>query len=634
MSITSLDILKQYWGYDSFRPMQAEIIDAVLNGKDTLALLPTGGGKSICFQVPALVREGITIVISPLIALMKDQVENLKKRNIQAEAIYSGMHFKDIDRVLDNCIYGNVKLLYLSPERLTSELAMERIRQMNVQCIAVDEAHCISQWGYDFRPSYLRIAEIREWFDRRIPILALTATATTEVVKDIQERLEFEEGVVFQNSFNRSNLAYVVLHEEDKSKKLVEICSKVKGSGVVYVRNRRKTKEAAMLLQRSGIKAAYYHAGLSPDQRSEIQDKWINNEIRIIVSTNAFGMGIDKPDVRSVVHLDLPDSLEAYFQEAGRAGRDGQKSFAVLLYNEADKINLEYQYEQAFPPLKEVRRVYQAIGSFLQLAIGSGQGQSYDFDIIAFSKNYNFEPVRVFNCLKILEDGGWLTMTESVYVPSKLRVLVSKEELYDFQLKNRNFDLLIKTILRTSQGAFTYYVNVKEHQLAKFLKISNADLNRLFRGLQQQGIIDYKPQKDKPQLTLLEERIDARDIIFDKKLYDFRKDRHKLRMESAIAYAANAKCRSKQLLAYFGEYDTENCGICDICLERNKTELSPEEFKKYESKIRMIIQDKPLPIEHIVDAFAPKRKGQVLKALEFLLDEGVLRDENGKLTFD
>jgi ATP-dependent DNA helicase RecQ len=633
VSTTALDILKEYWGFDSFRPLQAEIIESVLEGKDTLALLPTGGGKSICFQVPALLKEGITIVISPLIALMKDQVENLKKRNISAEAIYSGMHFKDIDRILDNCIYGSIKLLYLSPERLTSELAMERIKQMNVQCIAVDEAHCISQWGYDFRPSYLRIAEISDWFHRRIPILALTATATPEVVKDIQDRLEFKDGVVFQNSFNRSNLAYVVLQEEDKSKKLIEICTNVKGSGVVYVRNRRKTKEYAMLLQRKGISAAYYHAGLSPDQRSQIQDQWINNDIRIIVSTNAFGMGIDKPDVRSVVHMDLPDSLEAYFQEAGRAGRDGQKSFAVLLYNESDKINLEYQYEQAFPPLKEVRRVYQALGSYLQLAIGGGKGQSYDFDMVAFSKNYNFEPIRVFNCLRILEDGGWLTMTEAVYIPSKLRVLVSKEELYDFQLKHRNFDLLIKTILRTSQGAFTHYVNVKERQLASFLKISDSELNRLFRNLQTQGIIDYKPQRDKPQLTFLEERLDARDLIFDKKLYDFRKERHKLRMASAIAYATNAKCRSRQLLGYFGEYDSENCGICDICLERNKTALSPDDFKKYENKIRLILRDESMPIEHIVDAFAPKRKGQVLKALEYLLDEGILKDVNGKLTF-
>lgn len=633
MSDTPLDILKKYWGYDSFRPLQAEIIDAVLDAKDTLALLPTGGGKSICFQIPALLREGITVVISPLIALMKDQVENLKKRNIAAEAIYSGMHFKDIDRILDNCIYGGVKLLYLSPERLTSELAIERIKQMNVQLIAVDEAHCISQWGYDFRPSYLRIAEINDWYDRRIPILALTATATPEVVKDIQERLEFQDGTVFQNSFSRSNLAYVVLPEPDKSQKLIEICTKVKGSGVVYVRNRRKTKEYAMLLQRKGISAAYYHAGLSPDQRSQIQDQWINNQIRIIVSTNAFGMGIDKPDVRSVVHMDLPDSLEAYFQEAGRAGRDGKKAFAVLLYNEADKINLENQYEQAFPPLKEVRRVYQALGSYLQLAIGGGLGQNYDFDIVAFSKNYSFEPIRVFNCLRILEDGAWLTITEAVYVPSKLRVMVSKEELYDFQLKHRNFDLLIKTILRTSQGAFNHYVNVKENQLAGFLKISNTELSRLFRNLQQQGIIDYKPQRDKPQLTFLEERLDARDLIFDKKLYDFRKERHKQRMESAINYATNAKCRSRQLLAYFGEFDSENCGVCDICLERNKTELTPEEFKKYETKFRLILKEEALPIEHLVDAFAPKRKGQVLKALEYLLDEGVLRDENGKLTF-
>ena len=628
-----IEILREYWGFDNFRPLQEDIIQSVLDGNDTLALLPTGGGKSICFQVPAHCKEGITLVISPLIALMKDQVYNLRKRNIKAEAIYSGMHFRDIDRVLDNCIYGEVKLLYMSPERLISELAMERIKQMNINLIAVDEAHCISQWGYDFRPAYLRVAEIREWYEKEIPILALTATATKEVVKDIQEKLEFKKAKVFQNSFSRSNLAYVVLNEEHKTGKLLNIVQNVKGAGVVYVRSRRKTQEFSNFLQRKGVSADFYHAGLSPDVRSQKQEDWITGKIRIIVSTNAFGMGIDKADVRSVVHMDLPDNLEAYFQEAGRAGRDGKKAYAVLLYNETDKINLEHQYELAFPDLKEVRRVYQAIGSFLQLAIGSGKGESFDFDLITFSKNYGFDAIKAFNCLKILEDGAWLTISEAVYIPSKLNVLVSKEELYDFQLKNRNFDLLVKTILRTYQGAFNHFVNLNEYQLANFMKISRAELSKLFQNLSQLGIIDYKPQKDQPQLTLLEERTDAKNLILDKKLYDFRKKRHKERIEKAIAYAEDQICRSKQLLAYFGEQDAVDCGVCDVCLERNKSSLSNDEFKKYEDKIRMILKDGPLSLENIVDSFGPNRREQVLKTITYLVNEGLLIEEKGKFDF-
>ncbi len=628
-----IEILKKYWGFDSFRPTQEDIINSVLEGKDTLALLPTGGGKSICYQVPAHCKEGITLVISPLIALMKDQVYNLRQRNIRAEAIYSGMHFKDIDRILDNCIYGETKLLYLSPERLTSELAMARVKQMNINLIAVDEAHCVSQWGYDFRPAYLKIAEIREWFEREIPILALTATATGEVVEDIQEKLAFKNQNVFQKSFNRPNLAYVVLKEEYKNDKLLNIVKNVKGSGVVYVRNRRQTKEIAVLLQRNGIRADYYHAGISPDERSKKQEAWMNDQIRIMVSTNAFGMGIDKPDVRSVVHMDLPDSLEAYFQEAGRGGRDGKKSYSVLLYNQSDRINLEHQHVLSYPDLKEVRRAYQALGSYLQLAVGGGQGQSFDFDISVFSKRYNFGTIQAFNCMKVLEDGGWLTMSEAVYIPSKIKVKVSKEKLYDFQLKNRSYDLLVKSILRTYQGAFNHFVSIKEYQLANFMKISQKELAKLFLNLKNLGIIDYKPQKDKPQLTLLEDRIDAKNLLFDKKLYDFLKNRHKEQIDRAIAYAEDDICRSKQLLAYFGEFEVEECGICDVCLERNKSDLNNEDFKKYEAKIKMILKDGPLSLEEIVDSFAPKQKAQILKAIQYLLDEGMMIETKGKLNF-
>ncbi|MCB0586106.1 MAG: ATP-dependent DNA helicase RecQ, partial [Phaeodactylibacter sp.] len=419
MENSPLEILKKYWGYDGFRPLQEDIIRSVLEGKDTLALMPTGGGKSICYQVPALCREGICIVVSPLIALMKDQVENLKQRNIPAEAIYSGMHYRDIDRILDNCVYGNIKLLYLSPERLTTELARVRIQKMKASLLAVDEAHCVSQWGYDFRPPYLQIAEMREVLPG-VPILALTATATPEVARDIQEKLAFRQENLLQKSFERPNLSYSVLHEEDKLKKLAEILHRVPGSGIVYVRSRRRTKEIARYLQRQKIRADFYHAGLDTEERSRKQEEWMNNKSRVVVSTNAFGMGIDKPDVRVVVHMELPDSLEAYFQEAGRAGRDGRKSYAVLLYNDSDRQNLERRFEQSFPGLKEVQRVYRALGSYFQLATGSGEGQSFDFEIVEFARNFQIKIVQAYSCLKILEQAGWIVLTDAVFVPSSL----------------------------------------------------------------------------------------------------------------------------------------------------------------------------------------------------------------------
>ena len=473
----AVDILKQYWGYDSFRPLQDEIIESVLDGKDTLALMPTGGGKSICFQVPALCREGVCIVISPLIALMKDQVFQLQKRNIPAAAIYSGMRYKDIDRLLDNAVYGNIKLLYLSPERLVTELARERIKKMNVNLLAVDEAHCISQWGYDFRPPYLQIAEIRE-FIPDTPILAVTATATKEVVEDIQQKLEFKDGAVFQKSFERKNLAYVVLSEENKPQKALDILQKVKGSAVVYSRNRRGTKEVANYLRKNGINADFYHAGLSTALRTKKQEDWIQGKLKVMVSTNAFGMGIDKADVRSVVHMDLPDSLEAYFQEAGRAGRDGKKSFAVLLYNEADKKNLLWSYENSFPEIEEVKRVYAALGSYLQLAIGSGLGGSFDFEIERFVKNFRFDLLKTYSCLKILEQSGYIVLSDAVFIPSTIKIRVNKEVLYDYQLKNRSLDIIIKTILRTYHGALSHHTKIDESQLARFLKITRVQLSQ------------------------------------------------------------------------------------------------------------------------------------------------------------
>lgn len=621
------DILKTYWGYPNFRPLQEDIIQSVLEGKDTLALLPTGGGKSICFQVPALCQEGICIVVSPLIALMKDQVQNLQKRQIPAAAIYSGMHYYDIDRTLDNCIYGNTKLLYLSPERLSTELAQERLIKMNVNLLAVDEAHCISQWGYDFRPSYLEVAKIRELIPN-VPVLALTATATPEVVKDIQEKLTFKKGQVFQKSFARDNLAYVVLSEEGKLTKMVDILKKVKGSGIVYARNRRKTKDFATHLRRNGIKADFYHAGLKADVRSAKQDAWIKNQTRVMVCTNAFGMGIDKADVRVVIHMDLPDSLEAYFQEAGRGGRDGKKSYATLLYNSNDRRTLERNYELAFPSIKEIRQVYRALGSYLQLAIGAGQGQSFDFDIVAFGQHFQLDVVKVFNCLHLLEQAGWIVLSESVYVPSSLKILVSKDGLYDYQLRNKKMDRILKVILRTYQGAFNNYIHLRESQLARFLKISTTDLQKSFQILKQDDIIDYIPQKDKPQIIFLQERVDANNLSIDMQLYNFRKNRYQERITSAIAYAETSRCRSRQLLEYFGEQNTQNCGICDVCLGRTSTELSPEAFETYKKKIKLLLHKEKLTLEDIVGSFSPKRENLILKTMEFLLDEGLVDKEN------
>lgn len=632
MDKTPLEILKKYWGYEGFRPLQEDIIRSVLEGQDTLALMPTGGGKSICYQVPALCREGLCIVVSPLIALMKDQVENLQKRNIPAAAVYSGMHYRDIDRILDNCIYGNIKLLYLSPERLTTELARARIQKMNVNLLAVDEAHCVSQWGYDFRPPYLQIAEIRELLPD-VPVLALTATATPEVVKDIQEKLAFRKENLLQKSFTRSNLSYSVLQEEDKLKKLLDILQRVGGTGIVYVRNRRRTKEIAGYLQRRGISADFYHAGLDAEARTQKQDAWMAGKVRVIVSTNAFGMGIDKPDVRVVVHMELPDSLEAYFQEAGRAGRDGKKSYAVLLYNDTDRINLERQFELSFPDLKEVRRIYRALGSFFQLAVGGGEGQSFDFDIVEFARNFQAGIVEAYNCLKILEQAGWIVLTEAVFVPSSLMIKVSKDALYDYQLRHPKMDRLLKAILRTYQGAFNHPINLRESQLGKFLKMPVGALRTALEKLAADGIVDYQPQKDTPQVIFIKERVDADNLLIDRNLYNFRKNRQYERIKKAIAYAETPVCRSQQLLAYFGETDAPKCGICDVCTGRTKAELSTDDFERYKEKIQLLLKEEPLALEEVVEAFAPSRQEQVLKALEYLLDEGVLEQQGKKLVW-
>ncbi|BDS10762.1 RecQ family ATP-dependent DNA helicase [Aureispira anguillae] len=633
--LTPHEVLKKYWGYDDFRPLQLDIVQSVLDGKDTLALLPTGGGKSICFQVPALCLDGICIVVSPLIALMKDQVKNLVDRGIRAYAIYSGMKIATIDRILDNCIHGGVDFLYLSPERLSSDLAIERIKQMKVTLLAVDEAHCISQWGYDFRPSYLNIAEIRALLPN-IPLIALTATATRPVVKDIQEKLVFSQTAnVFQKSFARQNLSYVVLYEENKRTKMLNILRKIKGSGIVYVQNRRETQEVAYFLKKNGISAEFYHAGRSGDTREKVQENWINNKVRIMVATNAFGMGIDKPDVRIVIHLTLPDSLEAYFQEAGRGGRDGEKAFGILLYNQSDRIKQERNFKQSYPTLKEIRRVYQALGSYYQLAIGAGLGQTFDLDVADFAKTYNLNPIETLHALKILMKEEYLNLTENVFFPSTLQVIVRKEELYDYMLRNNKIERLIKVILRSYQGAFNHDVNIREGQLAHFLKVPQKQLVFMLDKLHKDAIIRYKPQKDAPQLTFLLERLPEKEMVIDQQRYKFLKERQQKRMEGALYYAETLQCRNQLLLAYFDEKGAKVCGHCDVCLGRHDQYVKHQEYYEIKTKLEYALKKNSVELRALVDQFPSTMKEKVLKAIEHLMDNHmIVRTGNNQLRWN
>ncbi|MEL6273786.1 MAG: ATP-dependent DNA helicase RecQ [Bacteroidota bacterium] len=623
-----LDILQQYWGYPSFRPLQGEIIEHVLAGKDTLALLPTGGGKSICFQVPALALEGVTLVVSPLIALMKDQVRQLRDRGIIADAIYSGMRLADIDRILDNAVYGNTKLLYLSPERLTTELARERIRRMPLSLIAVDEAHCISQWGYDFRPPYLRIAEIRD-LHPNVPVIAVTATATPEVVTDIAEHLTFRPGHhTFQQSFARDNLHYVVRPAEAKEPQLLKVLQGVPGSSIIYVRSRRRTKEIALQLRRRGIGAAAYHAGLDHEERDKRQAAWIEGTIRVMVATNAFGMGIDKPDVRSVIHLDLPDSPEAYFQEAGRAGRDGKASYAVVLFHDADAKRLKRDFDIGYPDWEEVKRVYRAIGSYLQLAVGSGKGLGYDFDLADFSQNFGLDVRQAYYCLRALEKAGYVTLTEAFHQPATILFLVSKERLYDYQLKHPKSVKLLKSILRTAQGAFVEPVKIREGNLANFLGLSLEQLQAAFRKLSGEGIIQYRPTKDQPQLVFLRERIDPDNLSFDVATFQFLRERARHRTETMIAYATLPQCRSQQLLTFFGEKEAPLCGQCDICLANRRAKMStptPNRVKMFQ-RLRSQLEQQTSILPKEVYALYPEHPREVvLASLEHWTNEGLLK---------
>ncbi|MEI6764948.1 MAG: ATP-dependent DNA helicase RecQ [Bacteroidota bacterium] len=623
-------ILLKYWGYSRFRPLQEDIINAVLENRDTLALLPTGGGKSICYQVPALAREGVCIVVSPLIALMKDQVLNLKNRGINAAAIYSGMSRSEMDIMLDNAVYGDVKLLYLSPERLETELLRERLKKMKVNLLAIDEAHCISQWGYDFRPPYLRIAVIRELLPG-VPVLALTATATPDVVNDIQEKLGFKTKNALSKSFERDNLAYMVAKEEDKLKRLLTVTNNIQGTGIVYVRNRKKTREIAEFLQKNGVSADYYHAGLDPKTRDARQNAWMKNEKRIIVSTNAFGMGIDKPDVRFVVHIDLPDCLEAYFQEAGRGGRDEKKAYAALFWEEADIIDAKKNLEQSYPDSETLRHVYQALGNYFQLATGSGRDATFEFSISDFCNSYRFSPVIAYSALKSLQRDGYIFLSDGFNETSRLLFTASKEDLYRFQVEHPKYDGFIKMLLRMYTGMFNDFVKIDEDTIARRAEQSRENMVKMLRLLVKFGLCQYIEGSDKPKITFLTERFDVKSLNFsDKATRDLKVNAAK-RLDAIIDYIrCETKCRSQLLLAYFGEKESKRCGVCDVCLERNKLSLSELEFSSMIELLKPMLKAQSLTLDQIVDSLKGKQAQKIISVIRWLIDnDKVIVDDAG-----
>ncbi len=616
-------ILQHYWGYPTFRPMQEDIIRSVLDGKDTLALLPTGGGKSICFQIPGLALPGLTLVISPLIALMKDQVENLKRRNIKAAALYSGMSSRELGNVIDNAVNGELKFLYISPERLQSDHIILNIDTMKISLLAIDEAHCISQWGYDFRPPYLQIADVRTRLPG-IPVIALTATATTVVVDDIQEKLNFAHKNLFQKSFERPNLTYLVYKEQDKYGRMLKIFSGVQGSGIVYVRNRKRTFEIAEFLHRNGIKATYYHAGLSGQVRDKRQAQWVNNETRVIVATNAFGMGIDKPDVRVVVHIDIPDNIEAYFQEAGRGGRDLKRAYAVVLYDDQDIQSLNRNYEMSFPELKTIRNVYREIMKYAGIPPGRGVNESVDFDLNEFSQKCNINHALVYSSLKFLEKEGYLSLNDSMHAPSRIHLLVDKEDLYRFQVENKNYDGLVKLLLRSYSGIFSSYVTVNESALAKKASLEPEQIVFGLQKLHEFNIIDYIAAADKPQIVFIQPHIPARDLHFSKKNYQHRKEAAKERILAMKNYIENEnRCRCLMLLEYFGEKKENDCGICDFCRRESK-ELSSVVYEAIAIRIKRLLIQQPLSIEELAREANSPIQEHLIQVVQYLLDRKLI----------
>ena len=620
------NILKEYWGYEDFRPLQEDIIKSVSEGRDTLGLMPTGGGKSITFQVPALAKEGICLVVTPLIALMKDQVSNLKRKGIKATMIYSAMSREDILTVFDNCYFGDYKFLYVSPERLSTELFQKKIQAQRLSMIVVDESHCISQWGYDFRPSYLKIAEIRKFFPE-IPVLALTATATPEVVDDIQEKLHFAKKHVYKKSFERSNLAYVVRRTENKLEQLLRILNSVKGTSVVYVRSRSRTKEIAEFLEQNGISADFFHAGLSDEEKDRKQHNWKTDVCRVIVATNAFGMGIDKPDVRSVVHIDLPDSIEAYFQEAGRAGRDGEKAYAVLLFNTSDATKLKKRIADNFPSKDFIKKVYERLGNFFELGVGYGLEKIYAFNLNDFCKK-NALPINpTYSALKILELSGYLELTEELDNPSKLIFSVSKDGLYKLDSLNKKYDNLIQVLLRSYTGVFTDYVHINEDVIAERLNKTRNEIYNELLDLQKQGVVRYIPFRKTPFIIYTRERQDISDLNLPVAAYDERKQRYEKQVFSMLDYAESDNvCRSRILLDYFGEENSNDCRQCDVCLSKRNIE-SNSYRDEVKAKIEYLLKKEPLSVNELIKRIAGNETS-ILEIITSLLDTNFLEQDN------
>ena len=630
-------VLKKYWGYDAFRPVQEEAMRSVLEGRDTLVLLPTGGGKSLCFQVPTLAREGVCIVVTPLIALMKDQVEQLKKRHIPAAAIHAGMNRREIDITLDNCIHGNLRFLYVSPERLRTDIMLERTKQMNISLLAVDEAHCISAWGYDFRPAYLLIAEFRALLPG-VPIIALTASATAEVQADILDKLEMKQGRVFRQSFARENLSYSTFPEENKERKLLQILTNVQGTSIVYVRTRKRTQQVAEWLIRQGIRADYYHAGVPYRDRTEKQMAWQRGQTRVVVATNAFGMGIDKAEVRSVVHLDLPASLEAYYQEAGRAGRDGRKAYAVALYNHKDTDDLREAVERKYPPIQTLRRVYQALANYFKLAVGAGEFTSYSLDMHEFTGTFGLPVSETHYALKLLEEEGFLQLSEAFNDSSKLHFLVDNRQLYDFQIRYPDYDPFIKLILRMYGGElFTEYLRISEGEIGRAFYAPLPEVMQKLQFLQERGIIDYQKQRDKPQLTFLTPRFDAELLplnVFD---IETKKERDLRKVAAVVHYAQHpSQCRTLLLLDYFNEHDGHPCGVCDNCLKRQKSEATHEATENLTQKVVIHLHDNgPTVPRALSETFDKIPEKQVLHIVRNLLEQEIIQyDEQGKLVLN
>ena len=588
-------ILQKYWGYPDFRGIQRNIIESIASGRDTLGLMPTGGGKSITFQVPALAQEGVCIVITPLIALMKDQVLHLKERGILADAIYADKSRSEILQTLDNTIFGGVKILYVSPERLASEMFQTKLRHIHVSFITVDEAHCISQWGYDFRPSYLQIADIRE-MKPGVPILALTATATPEVVEDIQEKLHFSEKNVFKMSFERKNLAYVVREAEDKQSEMIHILQNVGGSAIIYARSRKRTKEMAQLLSQQGITATFYHAGLDPDVKDQRQKAWQKDEVRVMCATNAFGMGIDKPDVRMVIHIDCPDSLEAYFQEAGRAGRDGQKSYAVLLYNKHDELKLSKRVEDTFPQKELIQDIYEHLAYFYQIGVGSGQGKTFEFDIEKFCVTYKYFPTKVDAALRILERSGYLHYEDNPDGKARVMFLLGRNDLYLLDQLSPGQDAVVTALLRSYGSLFVDLTYIDEAMIARQAELTTQQVYFALKSLAARHIIKFIPRRKIPFITYTRDRVDGNKVVIPKEVWESRREQYEKRIKSMIHYAKNdEECRSKQLLAYFGEENDSECKQCDVCLA-NREDDKEKELRMKVAENQIIIED-----HHIIE---------------------------------